>query len=141
DGNAGPIDDAPKVRFEEPSAVLVAEVFDPSPDRGTGIVDPGVEAAEASDRGVGDSLDVLQPADVGDHMRRLSAAGNNLAFEFSQRLAVTRREHDPGAEDSGRSCRSEADAARRPGDDEHLLVDRRQSGCHTRTSSRVPRTD
>jgi hypothetical protein len=62
---AAAVDDAPEDDVEHPAEVLDRHLGRLADDRHRGLVDPGVEAAELGDRGLGDAGDGLLAGHVG----------------------------------------------------------------------------
>jgi hypothetical protein len=97
------------------------DVEDIAENGNPGVVDPGVEPAVDGDGDVGDALDILFVADVGDDVCRFPAGGDDLLGQGLQRLFVSSGNHQRRAALRRHSRGDQADAARCASDDDDLF--------------------
>ena len=83
---------------------------------------PGIEAAEALDRRLGDTPDIALDRNVGDDEAGLAAGVLDPARHLVERFGTAACEKDPRALPRGHQCGGKANARRCAGDDDHLLV-------------------
>jgi len=55
--------------------ILIADLFESAVDGNACVIHPGIESAELLDGVVGDALEILAAADVGDDVKRFAALG------------------------------------------------------------------
>ena len=121
EGGNGAVDDAPEVDVEELAVVGIGDLVKVPPQADPGVVDPGVEAAEAGDGLCGEVVDVLVLADIGDDEDRVATLGRNVGDDLGESGFVARGEDDVGSGCGGLEGSGEPDAAGGSGDDDGLL--------------------
>src|SRR5437762_2550128 len=96
-GHARADHQTPEVGIENAPRVFERYLLDPAIDRDAGVVDPGVESAEALECGLGDLPDLLLIAHVTLNSDSLTAPFLNFLFQIVQRLIAARSQHNPCA--------------------------------------------
>jgi hypothetical protein len=114
--------------------VVEGDVHDAAVDTDAGVVHPRVDAAELVHRALGDAFHLGRVRDVGHLAGGPTSGRANLADGTIEVRLVARRQYDARAL-SRRGLRGdEPDAARGPGHDHDLLVDRLQRDLHVHHS-------
>jgi len=114
---------AQQVDVDEPLHLVGLELLDGGVDADRGVVDPGVDAAEALHGALCQPLDLLAVGHVGDHDFGLPAQALDLCSEFEQCLLVARGEHHRGPPPRHLEGCLAPDALGRAGDHHHLVAE------------------
>jgi len=120
-GNQRSMHQAPVIRVEEFSLVFERDVVKLSIYRNAGVVDPRIEATERFNCDVGDVLDLLAIAYVGNGIFCLSAKIANFIRQLAERTAGSRRQHQTRPSACGHARSDEANATRGTRDHDGLL--------------------
>src|SRR5690606_3048556 len=105
------VDDAPVVGVEQPTGVVEGHVEQLAIDRHSGVVDPGIEPAEAVAREAGDAAKRFEIGDVGGKLCRLATLALELADKILKLALRAAGEHHARALAHGMAGSGEADAA------------------------------
>ncbi len=119
-GGGGPVHDAPEVGVEEAAVVFVGDLFELAPEAEPGVVDPCVEAAVLVDGELGEAVDLLAGADVGDAIDGFAAVRDDFVDDLVKSIFVARGEDDLGAGLRGLISGGETNAAGGSGNDDSL---------------------
>src|SRR5258707_7344907 len=111
--DAGAVNDTPEIGFEQAPHIGYFDVEDVSVNGDTGIVDPGIKAVETIERGVGDLLDFLFMAHVGDNANGFATGLCDFIAQLVESLFAAGGEHEASALAGGHTGCDKADATRR----------------------------